>query len=523
MKRRSFLKFISATTAVSVLDTGFTAELPKLKHSPCLSEIDYEGISFSNEDNVVLTKELKHDLLIKWQDVLTDKESFGFNNDYINFVPLTKNGNEGILWVNHESPDRFMILDKMTDTPTKEEVEKEMYSVGGALVHIKKDLTTNTWAYIKNSPYNRRFSALTLIPFANNVEILGTNIVMGTLGNCAGGKTPWNTILTCEENYDMFYGETVYKEGMVTRTKSEFGWEKFYDNPPEHYGWVVEINPISGEAKKHISMGRMAHECATTTRAKNGKVVVYTGDDTNDEHLYKFISDAEDNLDTGVLYVANLESGDWVPLDKDINMELSKLYRSQVELLIQTRIAAKIAKATPLARPEDIEIHPLTRDVYITLTNNKPKGNYHGSILKIMEENADAGSLKFNHEYFLTGGEESGFSCPDNLAFDNKNNLWFTSDIAAGSQKKKQYEHFKNNGLFMVPVSGKNAGKVVQIASAPNAAEFTGPYFSPDFKTLFLSVQHPGETSKDKDNFISHWPNGGTSKPIPAVIQISLK
>ncbi|MFN5850065.1 MAG: PhoX family protein, partial [Chitinophagales bacterium] len=506
-----------------VLDTGFTAELPKLKHSPCLSEIDYEGISFSNEDNVVLTKELKHDLLIKWQDVLTDKESFGFNNDYINFVPLTKNGNEGILWVNHESPDRFMILDKMTDTPTKEEVEKEMYSVGGALVHIKKDLTTNTWAYIKNSPYNRRFSALTLIPFANNVEILGTNIVMGTLGNCAGGKTPWNTILTCEENYDMFYGETVYKEGMVTRTKSEFGWEKFYDNPPEHYGWVVEINPISGEAKKHISMGRMAHECATTTRAKNGKVVVYTGDDTNDEHLYKFISDAEDNLDTGVLYVANLESGDWVPLDKDINMELSKLYRSQVELLIQTRIAAKIAKATPLARPEDIEIHPLTRDVYITLTNNKPKGNYHGSILKIMEENADAGSLKFNHEYFLTGGEESGFSCPDNLAFDNKNNLWFTSDIAAGSQKKKQYEHFKNNGLFMVPVSGKNAGKVVQIASAPNAAEFTGPYFSPDFKTLFLSVQHPGETSKDKDNFISHWPNGGTSKPIPAVIQISLK
>ena len=270
-------------------------------------------------------------------------------------------------------------------------------------------------------------------------------------------------------------------------------------------------------------MGRMAHECATTTRAKNGKVVVYTGDDTNNEHLYKFISEAEDNLDKGILYVANLDTGNWVPLDKDINMELSKHYSSQVDLLIQTRIAAKIAKATPLDRPEDIEIHPLTRDVFISLTNNKPKGNYHGSILKIMEENADAGSLNFKHEYFLTGGEESGFSCPDNLAFDNKNNLWFTSDIAAGSQSNKQYKHFKNNALFMVPVSGKNAGKVIQIASAPNAAEFTGPYFSPDYKTLFLSVQHPGETSKDKDNFISHWPNGGTSKPIPAVIQISLK
>jgi secreted PhoX family phosphatase len=107
MKRRSFLKFLSATSAISAIDTNFAAELPKLKHASSLSEIDYEGISFSNEDNVILTKELKYDILIKWQDALSDKDSFGFNNDYINFVSLTKNGNEGILWVNHESPDRF--------------------------------------------------------------------------------------------------------------------------------------------------------------------------------------------------------------------------------------------------------------------------------------------------------------------------------------------------------------------------------------------------------------------------------
>ena len=127
MKRRSFLKFISAASAVSTIDTSFAAELPALKNKPSLSETEYEGISFSNDDEVVLTKELKYDMLIKWQDALTDKESFGFNNDYINFVPLTKNGHEGILWVNHESPDRFMILDKITETPTKEEVEKEMW------------------------------------------------------------------------------------------------------------------------------------------------------------------------------------------------------------------------------------------------------------------------------------------------------------------------------------------------------------------------------------------------------------
>lgn len=523
MKRRSFLKFISATSALSALDKNFAAELPNLSSHLKLSEIEYEGIAFSNVDNVILSNELEYKLLIKWQDEMNEKESFGFNNDYINFISLNNSGTEGILWVNHESPDRLMILDHLSDSPSKEEVEKEMYSVGGSLVHIKKEAHSGTWSYIKNSPYNRRYSALTLIPFANNAEILGKTIAMGTLGNCAGGKTPWNTILTCEENYDMYYGETEYKEGMAIRTKSEFGWEKYYDNPPEHYGWVVEIDPISGEAKKHTSMGRMAHECATTTRAKNGKIVVYTGDDSVNEHLYKFISESEDNLDKGVLYVANIERGEWIPLDKDLHMELNKHYSSQLELLIQTRVAAKIAKATPLDRPEDIEIHPVSNDVYISLTNNKPKGNYHGSILRIMEENADAGSLKFKHDYFLTGGEESGFSCPDNLAFDDKNNLWFTSDIAGGSQNKKQYTTFKNNGLFMVPISGKNAGKVVQIASAPNTAEFTGPFFSPDYKTLFLSVQHPGETSKEKNKYISHWPLGGENKPIPAVIQIFAK
>jgi len=523
MERRSFLKFISATTAVSALDTSFAAELPKLKYKPSLSEVDYEGIAFSSEDDVILTKELQYDLLLKWQDALTEKESFGFNNDYINFVPLTKAGTEGILWVNHESPDRFMILDHVSDKPTKEEIEKEMYSVGGSLVHIKKDDKTGKWTYIKNSLYNRRFSGLSLIPFANNEEIMGKTIAMGTLGNCAGGKTPWNTILTCEENYDLFYGETVLNEGMTSHLKSELGWENYYDNPPEHYGWVVEIDPISGEAKKHTSMGRMAHECATTTRAKDGRVVVYTGDDSPNEHLYKFISDSHDNLNKGVLYVANLEAGIWTPLDREIHMELGKHFSTQLELLIQTRAAAKMVKGTPLDRPEDIEIHPISKDVFISLTNNKPKSNYHGAILKLMEENADAGSLTFKHEYFLTGGEESGFSCPDNLAFDDQYNLWFTSDIAGGSQNKKQYTPFKNNGLFMVPVKGKNAGKVVQIASAPNTSEFTGPYFSPDYRTLFLSVQHPGETSKDKDNFVSHWPNGGNSKPIPSVIQISLK
>lgn len=523
MQRRDFLKFISAATAVTAIDNSFAATMSQVRSPRQLSQIDYSGIPFSDKDDVILSKELDYKILLRWGDSLSAQDSFGFNNDYINFIPLNKKGDEGILWVNHESCDRFMILGHLSNTPTKEEIEKEMYSVGGSLVHIKKNKKTKRWEYVKNSIFNRRVSGLTEIPFANGVSILGRTSAMGTLGNCAGGKTPWNTILTCEENYDLFYGETKLKDGNPYHFASEYSWENYYNNPPEHYGWVVEINPYTGQAKKHTSMGRMAHECATTTRAKNGKVVVYTGDDTAGEHLYKFISDTDNSLDTGQLYVANLEKGEWVSLDINSNDELKKTFSDKLDLLIHARRAAKIVGATPLDRPEDIEIHPVSKEVFVTLTNNKGKGNYHGSILKIMEEKGDAGSLKFKHEYFLTGGEASGFSCPDNLAFDNRNNLWFTSDIAGSAMKKEPYISFKNNGLFVVPVSGKNAGKVIQVASAPNNAEFTGPYFSPDYRSLFLSVQHPGELSKDQNNYLSHWPNGGNNKPSPCVIELFLK
>ena len=121
---------------------------------------------------------------------------------------------------------------------------------------------------------------------------------------------------------------------------------------------------------------------------------------------------------------------------------------------------------------------------------------------------------------FLSGGEETGFACPDNLAFDNGGNLWFTSDISGGAMNKGPYVSFKNNGLFVLLRSGENAGEVVQIASAPVDAELTGPFFTPDGKTLFLSVQHPGGQSNSLNELTSHWPDGGDSLPSPSVVTI---
>ncbi|QQR97718.1 MAG: DUF839 domain-containing protein [Sphingobacteriales bacterium] len=522
MERRNFLKFIGASTAISLFEKSYAKEKISTHCNKKLYNINYKGILPTDEDAVVLSEELKYHKIISWKDAISDKDYFGFNNDYLCFFSTNKNGTEGLLWVNNEYVERFFIHDKTKENITIDEINLEMYNVGGSIIKIKQDKKSKKWQLVYNDAYNRRINAHTEIPFANNVEIKGKKVAMGTLANCAGGRTPWNTLLTCEENYDANYGENYYTDNIPKFKPSSLGWEKFYNNPTEHYGWVVEIDVFTGNAKKHTALGRMSHECATTHLTADGRCVVYTGDDANNEHLYKFISDKPNSLDEGKLYVADLENKKWKLLDINADEKLKNTFANNIEMLIRTREAAKIVGATPLDRPEDIEIHPYTKEIFVTLTNNIEKENYYGSILKIKEKNNDFLSLDFDYEYFLTGGDETGFACPDNLAFDKKGNLWFTSDISGSKIGKAPYQKFKNNGLFFVPIDGKNKGKAIQIASAPNNAEFTGPYFSEDDETLFLSVQHPGEFSKDKKKLISNWPDGGGSIPKSSVIAIQL-
>ena len=144
-----------------------------------------------------------------------------------------------------------------------------------------------------------------------------------------------------------------------------------------------------------------------------------------------------------------------------------------------------------------------------------------GQILKIEEAKDDKTSLTFTASVFKAGGEATGFACPDNMAFDPKGNLWFTSDISGSSIGKEPYASFQHNGLFMVPSYGVDKGKVIQVASAPVDAEFTGPQFSEDGTTLFLCIQHPGEGSKAIGDFTSNWPEGNGAMPKSAVITIS--
>jgi secreted PhoX family phosphatase len=283
----------------------------------------------------------------------------------------------------------------------------------------------------------------------------------------------------------------------------------------------VEVNPKTGDAKKLVSLGRFCHEGACTVKAKDGRVVVYMGDDANNECFYKFISNSSDSLESGTLYVAQLEEGKWIPLDMN-NPILSKKFKNQTELLIRTREAAKLVKGTLMDRPEDCKIDPITGHVFLNCTNNLQAGRPYGSIHKFVEKNNDYTSLEFTSSILLHGGLDSKIACPDNMAFDKKGNLWITNDISEDEVGKGVYKSFGNNALFYIPMKGPDSGKAFRVAQAPMDAELTGPCFSDDGKTLFLSVQHPGARTKSLDSLTSHWPDGGTSIPKPSVVAIDL-
>lgn len=497
------------------------------KHLYKLKKLALEGLFPSNKDDLLLANGLDYQVVLKWGDKISDNDTFGFNNDFTCFIPFSKdNPKDGLLWVNHEYVNPLFVSNfnfrRDGEHKSKEQVDKEMYNVGGSIVRIKEE--NGTWKLVKNDIYNRRITAKTPITLNWDIPIKDKTTIIGTLANCSGGITPWQTFLTCEENYDSCFGETEYNEDNIpTHRPSNYGWEKFYNHPPEHYGWVVEVNPREGTAQKHIALGRFAHECCTLYELEDKRVVAYTGDDKNNEHLYKFISSKPGSLKEGILYVADTVNGKWLALDLEKQPILKNKFKDQTEVLIRAREAAKLLGATPLNRPEDIEIDPITGNILVSLTNNKGKNDFHGSILKIEETNGNFDALTFKASVYMAGGEENGFSCPDNLAFDLAGNLWMTSDISGGAMNKESgpYMPFKNNSLFVIPRYGKDAGKVIRIASAPRDAELTGPWFSPDGKTLFLSVQHPGEQTKNINNPTSKWPFDEDNIPKPAVVAIT--
>lgn len=220
------------------------------------------------------------------------------------------------------------------------------------------------------------------------------------------------------------------------------------------------------------------------------------------------------------------------------NKRLSDFYTSQGAILVDAFLASNLVGGTPTARPEDIEVHPQTGEVYIAYTDAVPGsdgypdsrifvvGKYSpavtavqpsGDLIKITETNNNPEALTFRWSRMEKGGEAgtqegSGFANVDNLAFDSQGNIWGVTDMSTSlhngfstgaNPEPREIDHreagsgdslvgvFGNNWMFMVPMSGPMAGQVMPFAYGPPRCEMTGPTFIKD--TLILAVQHPGE------------------------------
>jgi hypothetical protein len=393
--------------------------------------------------------------------------------------------------------------------------------------------------------------------------------VLGTLGNCASGPTPWGTYLSGEENWCNYFTAadvpTAHEKRWDIRKATWYRWpeqdERFdtvrNPNEPNRFGWVVELDPMDPASVpiKRTALGRAAHEGAAVAVTRDGRVAVYMGEDRSFEYIYKFVSRdriakagngltaAQANatlLDHGTLYVARFDAdgrGRWLPMVHGAGpLTAANGFADQGEVLVKARQAADARGGTPMDRPEWIAVSPLDGFVYCTLTNNSDRGvpgkpgadpanprprNTMGQIIRWHEDgDFDGETFEWNHlvlagDARLPQPESRGnivgdtFSSPDTVAFDPLGRLWIGSDISNSALLKGEHALFGNNALIACNVA---TGEMRRFLTGPVGCEITGATWTPDGRTMFIDIQHPGETAgtrNDPENprRFSNWPD----------------
>ena len=390
---------------------------------------------------------------------------FGDNNDGMSLFPFPGDDNRALLAINNEYTNYRYLYAHGGKPQSAAEVHKALASEGLSVIEIQRN--GGHWQFVQGSRYNRRVHGNTPIrvtgPAAGDALLktaadpAGT-LVLGTFQNCANGKTPWGTYLTCEENFTDCFGSTdpalafnpAQKRYGVVAASKDIDWHPHdprFDmakNPNElnRHGWVVEVDPFDPQSQpiKRTALGRFKHENAALAETKSGHAVVYMGDDERGEFIYRFISRDRidhknpkanrDLLDHGTLYVARFDAGDgnpdhprgkgqWLELSHGKNgLDASNGFASQAQVLIHARLAASTVQATRMDRPEWIVVSPKDGQVYCTLTNNVKRGddgqpvggpnprekNVYGQILRWRESGDDHGAMSLEWDLFLVAG-----------------------------------------------------------------------------------------------------------------------
>ena len=499
---------------------------------------------------------------------------FGENTD--GMESFLHNGRQ-ILAINQEyvNPKTNLPQNEGGKVQSADDVRKLQNLQGVTVVEIAEG--ANGWSVVQNSPYNRRIHHNTPMKIAGPAaghDLLKTDadpsgtVSLGTMNNCGSGKTPWGTYLTCEENFNSYFGSTEEMQDQKP-IEPEYGYDRYgigtetrygyelYDprfdtskspNEPHRAGWIVEIDPTDPDSTpvKHTALGRFKHENAEVVLASDGRVVVYLGDDERGEFLYKYVSNGtytpggsgDGLLDDGTLYVARFnddQSGEWLPLTPETTgMELA-------EMLVFTRMAASKVGATTMDRPEWVSANPNAVEAYCCLTNNKNRGiktnaggdetpvggpnpreaNRYGQIVRWFPEGEDHGASAFRWDLYVMAGNPTVhsdayagspnvnagnlFNSPDGMAFDTQGIVWIQTD--GSDSNEGDFVGMGNNQML---AGDPRTGEIVRFMTGPKGSEVTGLCWSADKRTMFVGIQHPGGT----------WPDG---KKLPRSSVVAIK
>lgn len=585
--RRGFLKTGLGLGAVGFFGLGLTAcgggdgdgdDTPEVM-------LGFSQVAANTLDTITVPAGYKHAVFCKWGDPLFANSpawkpdatntaadqalQFGDNHDGMHFFPLTNdNSTEGLLVMNHEyfNSEFFFTPGVQSGTTpwSLESVRKGQHAHGVSVAHVR--LVNGNWQVVIPSAYNRRIhvnTAMQITGPARGHALMRTSadpageISLGTVNNCGNGHTLWGTYLTCEENFNGYFGTTsgsdtrdanMRRYGLSSGT-SGYRWEEFdnrFDyakepNEANRMGWIVEIDPFDATSvpKKRTALGRIKHENAAQTLAADKRVVVYMGDDQANDYVYKFVSTGKYDagnaaanrnlLEAGTLYVAKfgagaavgdmMGTGEWIALVPATattdGSTLGAKFGDIGGILVNTRLAGDAVGATKMDRPEWVTVHPETGETYLTLTNNSGRStvddanpraaNIYGQIIRWREAGKDAAALTFEWDLFVlagnpahtAGGLQAGSANVNagNL-FNSPDGLAFDADGRLWIQTDGNFSNVGNYagmGNNQMLVADPVTKEIRRFLVGPSGCEITGITWTPDQKYMFVNVQHPGE------------------------------
>lgn len=559
--------------------------------------LGFAGIEVSSADTVVVPPGYTAHVLISWGDPVSkgpefkpdasnsaaeQAQQFGMHNDGMVYFPI-RGSERGLLVVNNEYIDDMLLFPDGNANWTQEKTNKALNAHGVSVIEVarKGSGRKRTWRVVRPSKFARRITASTPMritgPAAGDarlktsVDTTGTN-VLGTINNCAMGHTPWGTYLACEENFNGYFRKT----GTPTALEARYGINaagagyklhetdvrfRADDEPNEahRFGWVVEFDPFKPNTTpvKRTALGRLKHEGAWVQEARDGRVVVYMGDDEQFEYIYRFVSAIPwrtaiqrrlSPLDNGTLYVAKFNedgTGQWLPLTPE-NPALAAW--SLPDILINTRGAADQVGATKMDRPEWIDTFPKSLTAIATLTNNTRRGiganpptdaanprtpNTYGHIIT-WKYARDWTQNSFEWDLFALAGDPAQahgstivgdhYGSPDGIYVAPSGRLWIQTDVSGSTINSGAYAGFGNNQMLCADPATRETRRFLV---GPKVCEVTGVMVTPDERTMFVGIQHPGEAPSGSNNpanpkQYSSWPEGEAGgRPRSSVLWIT--